>query len=230
MLGTTRKKIKGRGEGTGKGKTAGRGQKGYHAKHSTTGPYRGFEGGQSGLISAIPKLGNRGLPKPRLTRLYLDTLQHFIDTGKLDTSKTITIRELVEAGAVGKIKDGVVLLGKGGEFFTHKIDLEVTRASQPAIKVVEQRGGKVAAVFHGKTALKAMLNPSKWAIMPQNPIPTAAHAMARYTDPVRRGSLAPVVEGVEKSAVVSKLLAMAAAKRAAAAAASGQSTTARPSA
>ncbi|KAJ3154265.1 YmL15 [Geranomyces variabilis] len=200
-----KRKIIGRGEG-GKGKTAGRGQKGYNARQNRTGPTPGFEGGQTGLIKAIPHIGRRGFTKPRYARLYLDTLQHYVETGKLDASKTITIRELVEAKAVGKIKDGVVLLGKGGEFFKSKVNIEVTRATQPAIKLVEEHGGTVQAVYHGKEALKAILRPDRWAIQPKNPMPTRPADIARYTDSLRRGYLADEAATLDKRQLVKELL------------------------
>ncbi|TPX56378.1 hypothetical protein PhCBS80983_g04589 [Powellomyces hirtus] len=198
--------ILGRGQGK-KGKTSGRGQKGWHARQHKSVPTPAFEGGQSGIIKAIPHLGHRGIDKPRYTRLYLDTLQHFVETGKLDASKKITIKELVESKAVGKIKDGVVLLGKGGEFFNHKIDIEVTRVTQPAIKLIEQLGGTATSVYHGKEALKAILRPDKWAIMPVNPMPTRSKDIARYTDASRRGYLAPEAETIDKRQLVKQLLA-----------------------
>ncbi|TPX59215.1 hypothetical protein SpCBS45565_g07807 [Spizellomyces sp. 'palustris'] len=200
-----KRKILGRGEG-GKGKTSGRGMKGYHARQHKATPLPGFEGGQTGLIKAIPKLGKRGIPKLRFTRLYLDTLQHFVETGKLDASKTITIKELAESKCVGKIKDGVVLLAKGGEFFNSKVDIEVTRASQVAMKLIEEKGGNVKCVYHGKEVLRSLLRPDRWAIMPKNPLPTTKENIARYTNESRRGYLAPLVEGVDKSEIVKKLL------------------------
>ncbi|KAJ3162795.1 YmL15 [Geranomyces michiganensis] len=200
-----KRKVVGRGEG-GKGKTSGRGQKGYNQRQNRTGPTPGFEGGQTGLIKAIPHIGRRGFTKPRFARLYLDTLQHYVETGKLDASKTITIKELVEAKAVGKIKDGVVLLGKGGEFFKSKVNIEVTRATQPAIKLVEEQGGTVQAVYHGKDALKAILRPDRWAIQPKNPMPTRAADIARYTDSLRRGYLADEAAAMDKRQLVKELL------------------------
>ncbi|KAI9094918.1 ribosomal protein L18e/L15P [Phlyctochytrium arcticum] len=164
-----KRKILGRGEG-GKGGTSGRGLKGWHARNHKSRPTPGFEGGQSGILSAIPKLGARGVAKPRHARLCLDTMQHFVDTGKLDASKKITIKEMADSKCIGNVLDGVVLLAKGGEFFKTKVDLEVTRASQRAIQLVEQNGGTVTIVHHGKLGLKALLNPEKWALPPRTAV------------------------------------------------------------
>ncbi|KAJ3186479.1 YmL15 [Gaertneriomyces sp. JEL0708] len=200
-----KKKRLGRGRAS-KGKTSGRGQKGYKARQNRAQPLPGFEGGQTGIIKAIPKLGNRGIDRPRVARLHLDALQHKIDTKQLDPTKKITIRELVEAKAVGKVGDGVVLLARGGEFFEHKIEIEVTRASEQAIKMVEARGGKITTVYHGKAALDALINPAKWAIPPKNQLPGTPVDIARYTDEARRGYLAAEVKNVDKSEIVKRIM------------------------
>src|SRR6476661_743748 len=109
--GGRRKKRIGRGHGN-KGKKAGRGTKGYKARRARATPTRGFEGGQSGIIKALPKIGRQtGLnPKKFHSKLYLDTLQYLLDTGKLDGSKAIGLRELYAVGL--KKKDGVALMGR----------------------------------------------------------------------------------------------------------------------
>ncbi|KAI9014644.1 ribosomal protein L18e/L15P [Gaertneriomyces semiglobifer] len=200
-----KKKRLGRGRAS-KGKTSGRGQKGYKARQNRAQPLPGFEGGQTGIIKAIPKLGNRGIDRPRFARLHLDALQHKIESKQIDPSKKITIRELVEAKAVGKVGDGVVLLARGGEFFDHKIEIEVTRASEQAIKMVEARGGKITTVYHGKAAMDALINPAKWAIPPKNQLPGTPVDIARYTDEARRGYLAAEVKNVDKSEIVKRIM------------------------
>ncbi len=112
---TKKRKRVGRGLGGGKGKTSGRGQKGWLARSAKSRPIPGFEGGQTGLLKAIPKLGVRKGIKKRFQRLYLDTLQHWIDTKRIDPSKTITIKVLRDSGCIGKdVKDGVVVLARVG--------------------------------------------------------------------------------------------------------------------
>jgi large subunit ribosomal protein L15 len=105
-----KKKRVGRG---GQLKTAGRGRKGYKARHANQRMVPGFEGGQSSIIKKVPKIGFQKrslLLKRKLRPLYLDTLQKWIELKRLDPSKKITIKEIAESGVAGKITNGVVLL------------------------------------------------------------------------------------------------------------------------
>jgi large subunit ribosomal protein L15 len=108
----------GRGPGSGYGKTAGKGHKGQIARSGNTRP--GFEGGQSSMTLRFPKYGfrkNRFNQAETLTQLNLGKLAYHIDKGHLDTSKTITQKDLLEAGAISKVGDGVKLLSKGYQRF-----------------------------------------------------------------------------------------------------------------
>ncbi len=101
----------------GKGRTAGRGRKGWKAKHGKARPLPGFEGGQSGIIKSIPKIGiqQKSLVQQiqrNLRPVPLDKLQLWIDLGRLDASKPITIKDICLSGVAGKVKEGVVLLAK----------------------------------------------------------------------------------------------------------------------
>jgi len=136
-----RKKFKalGRGIGSGKGKTSGRGGKGQTARSGVA--LAGFEGGQTPLHRRLPK---RGFTKPfrkEYQLVNLGRLQKAIDTGKLDAGKPVDIEVLRKAGIVGKVRDGVRLLAKG-ELKT-ALTIEVTGASKAAIEAVERSGGKV---------------------------------------------------------------------------------------
>ncbi|KAI9209328.1 ribosomal protein L18e/L15P [Polychytrium aggregatum] len=161
-----KKRRLGRGEGSGRGKTSGRGHKGWTSTHGKSRPIPGYEGGQSGILSAIPKLGFRSSDKQYLNRLSLDTLQHWIETGRLDASKKIGIRELVQSRCLKKVRDGVVLLARGGEFLTHQVHLEVTKCSENAKMFIEKCGGRVECVTHEKTVLQALVSPEKFAVLP----------------------------------------------------------------
>nr|KAJ3418909.1 YmL10 [Polyrhizophydium stewartii] len=203
----SRKKAKRLGRG-GKGKTAGRGRKGYKARQGKSGPVPGFAGGQTTIIKGIPKLG-RQLKASRAKRgsyrpLALDTLQHWIDTKRIDPTKKITIRELLPC--MGRVKDGVVLLATGAQFLKTKVDIEVTRATLGAIKAVEAAGGKVTTVYHNSEIIRATLFPEKYVEIPTIAVPNDPRNIARYTDPERRGYLAPLVKGADKSQLIQKLL------------------------
>ncbi len=132
----------GRGIGSGKGKTAGAGQKGQKSRTGVA--IKGFEGGQMPLHRRLPKGGFKNIFRKEYAALNLGRLQTAIDAGKLDGKKPITIEALRSAGAVGRVRDGVRLLGKGE--LTSKVTIEVSGASKTAVEAVEKAGGKVVIV------------------------------------------------------------------------------------
>jgi large subunit ribosomal protein L15 len=135
----TRKRI-GRGIGSGKGKTGGRGGKGQTARSGVR--IKGFEGGQMPLHRRLPKRGFRNTKFAlRLNEINLGRLQVAIDAGKLDTAATINAEALVKAGVLRRAKDGVRLLGAGE--LKAKVALSVHGASKSAIAAVEKAGGTV---------------------------------------------------------------------------------------
>ena len=135
----TRKRI-GRGIGSGKGKTGGRGGKGQTARSGVR--IKGFEGGQMPLHRRLPKRGFRNTPFARkLNEVSLGRLQQAIDAGRLDAAATVDAPALVKAGILRRAKDGVRVLG-GGEL-SAKITLSVFGASKSAVAAVEKAGGTV---------------------------------------------------------------------------------------
>jgi large subunit ribosomal protein L15 len=129
----------GRGIGSGKGKTAGRGVKGQWARSGVA--LNGFEGGQMPLHRRLPK---RGFNKPfraEYNEVNLGRIQAAIDAGVLDASAPIDLAALVVAGVLRRPKDGVRLLGNGE--ITAKVSLVVTGASKSAVAAVEKAGGSV---------------------------------------------------------------------------------------
>jgi len=134
----TRRRV-GRGIGSGKGKTAGRGVKGQKARTGVA--VKGFEGGQMPLHRRLPK---RGFNKPfrkEFNEINLGRLQQAIDAGKLDAKSTIDADALVKAGVVRRAKHGVRLLGEGE--LKAKVALTVAGASKSAVAAVEKAGGSV---------------------------------------------------------------------------------------
>jgi large subunit ribosomal protein L15 len=132
----------GRGIGSGKGKTGGRGGKGQTARSGVS--IAGFEGGQMPLHMRMPKRGFNVPFPPRYAEVNLGRIQAALDKGKLKAEETLTEAGLKAAGLVGHIRDGVRLLAKG-ELKT-KCSFEVTGASKPAIEAVEKMGGSVKFV------------------------------------------------------------------------------------
>jgi large subunit ribosomal protein L15 len=129
----------GRGIGSGKGKTAGRGVKGQKSRTGVA--IKGFEGGQMPLHRRIPKRGFRPPHQKVWQIVNLGTLQKAIDANKLDAGKPLDGAALQAAGLFKNAADGVRLLGKGG--ITSKIEIKVAGASASAIAAVEKAGGKV---------------------------------------------------------------------------------------
>ena len=129
----------GRGIGSGKGKTAGRGVKGQKSRTGVA--IKGFEGGQMPLYRRIPKRGFLPPHQKTWQIINLGALQKAIDDKKLDASKPIDAAAMLAAGLFKSASDGVRLLGKGE--LTAKIEVKVAGASASAIAAVEKAGGKV---------------------------------------------------------------------------------------
>jgi large subunit ribosomal protein L15 len=138
--GATKNRMRvGRGIGSGKGKTGGRGVKGQKARAGVS--IKGFEGGQMPLHRRLPK---RGFTPPNardLNEVNLGRIQEAVTAGKLDQSAPITVESLVAAGVLSKRRDGVKILGVGE--LTAKLSFEVSGASQSAREAVERAGGSL---------------------------------------------------------------------------------------
>jgi large subunit ribosomal protein L15 len=135
----TRKRI-GRGIGSGKGKTGGRGGKGQTARSGVR--IKGFEGGQMPLHRRLPKRGFRNTKfAMRLNEVNIGRIQTAIDAGALDAAGKIDAAALVKAGLLRRAKDGVRLLGAGE--IKAKVTLSVYGASKSAVAAVEKAGGSV---------------------------------------------------------------------------------------
>jgi len=129
----------GRGIGSGKGKTAGRGQKGQKARSGVA--INGFEGGQMPLHMRIPKRGFNNIFAKDFAIVNLGQIQKLVDEKKLDAKAVIDHAALKAAGVARGGKDGVRLLAKGE--LTAKLNFSVAGASKGAIEAVEKAGGKV---------------------------------------------------------------------------------------
>ncbi|GBU19714.1 MULTISPECIES: 50S ribosomal protein L15 [unclassified Methylobacterium] len=142
--GATKNRMRvGRGIGSGKGKTAGRGVKGQKARTGVS--IKGFEGGQMPLHRRLPKRGFNNIHAADLNEVNVGRVQEAIDAGKLDKAATVTVEALVAAGIIARPRDGVKLLGVGE--LTAKLAFEVTRASKSAVEAVEKAGGSVSVVY-----------------------------------------------------------------------------------
>ena len=138
--GSTKDRMRvGRGIGSGKGKTGGRGVKGQKARTGVA--IKGFEGGQMPLHRRLPKRGFNNIFAKDYNEVGLDRVQQAVDAGKLDPKAPVTAASLVTAGVIRRERDGVRLLANGA--ITAKIDFEVAGASKAAVAAVEKAGGTV---------------------------------------------------------------------------------------
>jgi large subunit ribosomal protein L15 len=141
----------GRGIGSGKGKTAGRGQKGAKARSGVA--INGFEGGQMPLHMRIPKRGFNNIFAKDYAVVNLGMVQKAIDAGKLDAKAVIDQAALRAANISRGGKNGVRLLAKGE--LTAKVSFSVAGASATAIEAVEKAGGKVELIVARDSAALA---------------------------------------------------------------------------
>jgi large subunit ribosomal protein L15 len=138
--GSRKKRMRvGRGIGSGKGKTSGRGGKGQTARSGVR--IKGFEGGQMPLHRRLPKRGFNNIFRLEFVEINLDRLQEAVDSKLVDAKETVTAESLVKAGVLRRARDGVRLLGRGE--IKAKLNIEVHGASKSAIAAVEKAGGSV---------------------------------------------------------------------------------------
>jgi large subunit ribosomal protein L15 len=146
-----KKVIKGRGIGSGLGKTSGKGHKGQWS-HSA--PPDWFEGGQTPLYRRVRKFGFKNRFRRPLVSLNLGTVQGWFDRGLFKEGDTITMHDMWQKQLLTSIKHGVKLLARGKDVFTAPLKLEVTAVSEAARKALEGAGGSVKTVFFNKLGIR----------------------------------------------------------------------------
>lgn len=147
----------GRGEGSGKGKTAGRGVKGQKSRSGVS--LIGFEGGQMPIYRRTPKRGFNNIFAKKLEIVNLGRLQKAIDEKKFDAKATVNVETLAAAGLIRGNKEGVRLLAKGE--LKASLTCEVTGASKSAVAAIEKAGGSVTFPSATKVELEAQAKSAK---------------------------------------------------------------------
>ncbi|NLK29042.1 MAG: 50S ribosomal protein L15 [Clostridiales bacterium] len=127
---------RGRGHGSGNGKTAGKGHKGQKARSGA--PRVGFEGGQMPLYRRIPKRGFHNRNTKEIVAINVDILNRF------DDGATVTVDSLIEAGIIKNPRDGVKILGNGE--LTKKLDVKVNAFSASAVEKIQALGGNAEVI------------------------------------------------------------------------------------
>ncbi|KAF7865474.1 hypothetical protein EAF04_006449 [Stromatinia cepivora] len=217
--GAYNKRIRrGRGPSSGKGKTSGRGHKGQK-QHGKV-PAR-FQGGQTPQDVVHGVRGFENHFSVDMSLINLNRIQDWIDQGRLDPTRPITLKELADSRCLHGVKDGVKLLARGKEELKTPINILVSRASATAIEAVEAIGGTVTTRFYTKPAIKRLLTGESVSssvplsaidaqLVSDSPILTAASAASPfsyrlpdptsrkdieyYRDPAHRGYLSHQVE------------------------------------
>jgi large subunit ribosomal protein L15 len=136
------KKRLGRGIGSGKGKTSGRGVKGQKSRSGSS--IGGFEGGQMPIYRRLPKRGFTNIFAKEIASVNVGMIQKFIDAKRLDASKEINAEALVNAGLLRSTKLPVKVLGKGE--LKAKINLHVNAFSTSAKELIEKAGGSLTVI------------------------------------------------------------------------------------
>jgi large subunit ribosomal protein L15 len=145
--GSRKKRMRvGRGIGSGKGKTSGRGGKGQTARSGVR--IKGFEGGQMPLHRRLPKRGFDNIFRLDFAEINLDRLQQAVDAKLIDAGSVVNAESLVKSGVLRRAKDGVRLLGRGE--LKAKLNIEVHGASKSAVAAVEKAGGTVKILAPAK--------------------------------------------------------------------------------
>ena len=127
---------RGRGHGSGNGKTAGKGHKGQKARSGA--PRIGFEGGQMPLYRRLPKRGFTNRNTLEIEAINIEALERF------DNDSVVTIDAMIEAGIVKSVKDGVKVLGNGT--LTKKLTVQANAFSEGAKAKIEELGGKAEVI------------------------------------------------------------------------------------
>ncbi|KAG5980762.1 hypothetical protein E4U55_003687 [Claviceps digitariae] len=148
------KKRVGRGPSSGHGKTSGRGHNGQK-QHGKVNSW--FQGGQTPLIVKHGRHGFTNLRAPDISEINLDQIQEWIDQGRLDPSKQITPKELIQSKLISSVKDGIKVLSRGADVLKQPIDMLVSRASAGAIAAIEAAGGKITTRYYTKSAIQRLL-------------------------------------------------------------------------
>ncbi|KAL8940069.1 MAG: hypothetical protein Q9211_002455 [Gyalolechia sp. 1 TL-2023] len=203
--GAYHKKIRrGRGPSSGKGKTSGRGHKGQKQHGKVP---RGFNGGQTPDEVVHGVRGFENVFAVDMQPLNLERIQAWIEQGRLDPSKPITVKELNRSRCLHGVKDGVKLLAKGSEQITSPLNIVVSRASASAIAAIEAAGGSVTTRYYTPFSIKRITRgetdpihsvQSRIPLEAQGgptaypkrlPDPTSRKDIEYYRDPAHRGYL-----------------------------------------
>lgn len=189
--GATRQRNRvGRGPGSDRGKTCGRGQKGQKARGKVK---SWFEGGQTPITKLFPKTGFTS-QRPQPKTINLQDLQRLVDRKRLDPSKPITMRELYRSRYFGNMKTGVkILAGHPLKFTQTNLHISATSATERAMQRIEELGGSFTAQYYTPLGLRTLTRPEatlrKYGRIPLRAAPIDRRNIEFYRDASRKGYL-----------------------------------------
>ena len=137
----------GRGIGSGKGKTSGRGHKGQKSRSGVA--IKGFEGGQMPIHKRLPKRGFNNFTKKKYTEITTGKLQSYIDNGLLKIDNEITEADFISSCAIKKSPNGFKFLNKGD--LKSKINISISKATKSSIELIQSLGGTISILETPKT-------------------------------------------------------------------------------
>lgn len=187
----------GRGIGSGKGKTCGRGHGGQLSRTGQGKPRWGFEGGQTPLFKRVGKFGFTNYTKLNYSVVNVSSIQEALDDGRLSSEGVITQATLYQAGLLGKKVEypGVCLLANGKDDFNQPVKIEVARASLAAIAAVEKCGGSVVCQYYAPASLRKHLAGTDSAAEGGNKDCPPPRLFSFYSSADRRGFLSSTGAG-----------------------------------
>lgn len=189
----------GRGIGSSKGKTSGRGHNGQKSRSGGSIPLR-FEGGQTPFFKLLPKRGfTNKRHKADMVSINVGTIQDYIDMGRLSISSNSdsdeipvwNMKDFLDAGmfTASSVKNGIKLLAQGKERLRTPFKLEISRASETAIDAIEAIGGEVTTVHYNRLALRALLKPHKFgAVNTASPDDEGGYGFEEQEEPPTRNN------------------------------------------
>lgn len=178
------------------GKYCGYGLNGQKARGKSSQPYVGFEGGQTPFYRRPPRHGRVNDPASLQSHsVSIDKILLWIDQGRINPEKQITMKVLRDSECVPRAikRDGIYLIGNGKSKLTIPIDIEVSRASAPAIEAVERAGGKLMCTYYDPVTLRYHFWRDKYVAKgksePIRPLPSRPKMVRYYSDPKHNGYL-----------------------------------------
>eukprot|EP01025_Chloroclados_australasicus_P018524 TRINITY_DN19758_c0_g3_i1.p1 TRINITY_DN19758_c0_g3~~TRINITY_DN19758_c0_g3_i1.p1 ORF type:complete len:310 (+),score=6.33 TRINITY_DN19758_c0_g3_i1:112-1041(+) len=152
----------GRGNGSGKGNSCGRGVGGQKSRSGPNKPKLGFTGGRTDFRNRYPRKAWGRKQMFRYTWISLETIKKWVILGRLPTDRIVTMKDLRDSGACNKKLhrfDGLVILDRGKENFDIPVHIQVTACSNSAKSAIEAAGGSVTKVYYHKLGMRALLYP-----------------------------------------------------------------------